>query len=108
MALDVTERRNLSDARKIETERYSALAQICRGLLWTSIGDGHLPAAEASETHGSPVNWINLLHEDAREAVLREWAVSVETAQPFSVECRLQRADGLYRWHEGGGAAQDR
>ncbi|GGI31441.1 MULTISPECIES: PAS domain-containing protein [Bradyrhizobium] len=106
LARDITEQRNLLDALKVEAERYRALAEICRGFPWTSSSDGRLTAVsnalETAEDHGSRFkDWIGLIHEDDREAALREWAVSVETAQPYNVECRLRRPDGIYRWHQG-------
>ncbi|QNH63451.1 PAS domain-containing protein [Hymenobacter sediminicola] len=42
--------------------------------------------------------WIDNLHEDDRERVLKTWGESVATGQPYQVEYRLRRADGQYRW----------
>jgi PAS domain S-box-containing protein len=38
-------------------------------------------------------------HPDERDEVLAEWAGSVQSGQPFDRDARLQRADGVYRWH---------
>lgn len=38
-------------------------------------------------------------HPDDRDAVLADWAASVRAGEPFSRDARLQRADGVYRWH---------
>lgn len=38
-------------------------------------------------------------HPDDRDAVLADWAASVQSGESFSRDARLQRADGVYRWH---------
>src|SRR5258708_3366959 len=43
-------------------------------------------------------NWSSLIHPDDRERVVSLWRRSVETGQPYDVEHRARRADGVYRW----------
>jgi len=43
-------------------------------------------------------NWSSLIHPDDRERVVSLWRHSVETGQPYDVEHRARRADGVYRW----------
>jgi PAS domain S-box-containing protein len=38
-------------------------------------------------------------HPDDRDAVLAEWAACVGSGRPFFAEARLERADGVFRWH---------
>lgn len=38
-------------------------------------------------------------HPDDRDAVLADWAAAVQAGEAFSRDARLQRADGVYRWH---------
>ncbi|WP_187436494.1 PAS domain-containing protein [Bradyrhizobium hipponense] len=103
LALDITEKRKLLDALKIEAERYCALAQIAGGLLWTGSSDGGVTAlSNAKETEDQGYlakDWVDLVHEEERDTALREWAVSVKTEEPYNVECRLRQPDGAYRWH---------
>ena len=42
--------------------------------------------------------WQVGLHAEDRERVIAEWERSVQTQQPFQVECRYHRPDGEVRW----------
>ena len=37
--------------------------------------------------------WINIIHEDDREAVVREWRKSVSEHRSFSMSCRIELGD---------------
>jgi PAS domain S-box-containing protein len=53
-------------------------------------------------------DWGVTLHEDDRARVIHQWSRSVETGQPYDVEHRIRRADGVYRWfHVRGLALRD-
>ncbi|WP_018319126.1 PAS domain-containing protein [Bradyrhizobium sp. WSM2793] len=104
VALDITAQRRLLQTVRIDAERYSALAQVADGLLWIGSSDGRITALpngekrpEAQRLFGKA--WVDLLHEEEREAALSSWAASVETARPYSVEHRLRQPDDTYRWH---------
>jgi formate hydrogenlyase transcriptional activator len=43
-------------------------------------------------------DWTSLIHPDDRERVVNLWRRSVETGQPYDVEHRARRADGVFRW----------
>jgi len=43
-------------------------------------------------------DWSSLIHPDDRERVVNLWRRSVETGQPYDVEHRARRADGVFRW----------
>src|SRR3989442_964733 len=40
----------------------------------------------------------NAVHPDDRPAAIAVWTRSVETGQPYDIELRQRRADGVYRW----------
>src|SRR6267378_2521045 len=40
----------------------------------------------------------NAVHPEDRAAAVAIWTRSVETGQPYDMELRQQRADGVYRW----------
>ena len=97
---DVTERRD-SDAR------FNTLADAVPGLLFTSDAAGATtfvnPGFEsytgctAAELLGD--GWRHVLHPDDRQAVLAAWQHSVATGDPYAVDGRLRRHDGVWRWH---------
>jgi PAS domain S-box-containing protein len=45
-------------------------------------------------------NWslIGAVHPDDLEAVVARWRHSIETGEPYNIEHRIRRADGVYRW----------
>src|SRR6266853_6995638 len=53
-------------------------------------------------------DWTSLIHSDDRERVVNLWRRSVETGQPYDVEHRARRADGVFRWlHARGQTLRD-
>jgi PAS domain S-box-containing protein len=46
-------------------------------------------------------DWTSHVHESDRPMVLERWMRALETGQAFTVDCRLRRADGVYRWFHG-------
>lgn len=47
------------------------------------------------------VDWTkqNMHHPDDLERTIKRWRHSVETGEPYEIEYRLRRHDGMYRWH---------
>jgi PAS domain S-box-containing protein len=45
--------------------------------------------------------YTRVIHPDDLPTVLKSWEYSVNTVQPYRLEFRLRRADGVYRWHIG-------
>ncbi len=43
--------------------------------------------------------WLNIIHPDDRERVLKAWHDSVANGTPYEQEERHRRADGTYRWY---------
>src|SRR5215471_631861 len=48
---------------------------------------------------------IDIVHPDDLPRVIEAWRKSVETGQPYDVEQRNRRADGVYRWVQSRGRA---
>src|SRR5690606_38327542 len=42
--------------------------------------------------------WRQVFHPDDRDRAAAAWREAADSAQPFEMECRLRRADGLWRW----------
>ena len=47
------------------------------------------------------VNWQNPFHPDDMPASRRAWSRSLATGEPYSVEYRARRHDGVWRWQLG-------
>ncbi|WP_157368647.1 PAS domain S-box protein [Zavarzinella formosa] len=50
---------------------------------------------------GEPLgrNWEKMVHPDDLPATRAAWEHSLRTGEPFEIEQRLRRHDGVYRWH---------
>ena len=47
--------------------------------------------------------WISFIHSDDRSRVLALWESAILAGQPYDVEHRLRRGDGVYRWFNSRG-----
>jgi PAS domain S-box-containing protein len=103
VALDITAQRKLLQPLKVDAERYNALTQVAAGLLWIGSSDGRITALpNANKMPKAHLffgkGWVDLIHEEERDAALKNWAASVEAGRPYNVELRLRQPDGEYRW----------
>jgi PAS domain S-box-containing protein len=48
-------------------------------------------------------NWLPTVHPDDRVNTVNCWRRAVETGDPYDVEARVQRVDGVYRWFHARG-----
>lgn len=87
-------------------QRYRTLAESLPQLIWTCRSDGwcdylspqwtaYTGVPEASSIgHG----WTGSLHPDDLQQTSAQWAWTVRSGEPFDVEFRIRRHDGVYRW----------
>lgn len=105
VVLDITDSRESLLPLKADVERYNALIRVAGGLVWTATADGRITALQsrkAARRNGlllvSGNRWVDLLHEEDRDAALKDWSLSVESGLPYKVEHRLLQPDATYRW----------
>ena len=46
-------------------------------------------------------DWLRFVHEADRPLMLERVTRSLESGEPYEAQCRLRRADGVYRWFQG-------
>jgi PAS domain S-box-containing protein len=107
VTLDVSERRLAEEQLREREGHYRALADAMPQIVWTARGDGYMDYFNRrwfeytghvyDETRGW--GWQQAVHPLDAERHLRAWATSVETGRELSVQTRLRRGDGQYRWH---------
>jgi PAS domain S-box-containing protein len=106
---DVTDKRNAEAATREREEQFRFLADSIPQQVWVTRADGYheyynhrwyqYTGTTDEEAQGS--GWADLVHpNDIGEAKVR-WAHSLQTGEPYSVEYRLRRADGVFRWFLG-------
>jgi PAS domain S-box-containing protein len=105
-ARDITERKRIEEALRRSEQEFRALAEAVPQIVWTTRPDGWNIyfnqkwvdytglTLEGSYGHG----WITPFHPDDRQRAWEAWKRATQDDVPYSLECRLRRADGIYRW----------
>ena len=100
-----------ADAAAIaESERqFRILADSMPQMVWATQPDGFhdyynqrwydFTGVPAGSTDG--VGWNGMFHPDDQVRAWALWRHSLDTGEPYEVEYRLRRADGVYRWTLG-------
>ena len=106
---DVTDSRRSQEAIRLSEIRFRTLTELIPQLVWTCTADGACDylsqqwftytgtTLEDNIGHG----WVRSIHTEDRNQTMEAWEKTVASQGeiPFSVEYRLRRHDGAYRWH---------
>lgn len=103
---DITERRQLEEAQRQLLKRLDTVANASPALFWTAgldkgcdwFNDRWLEFTGHSMDEELGDGWIRGVHRDDRELCRKLYAGYFDERRPFSMEYRLRRADGEYRW----------
>jgi PAS domain S-box-containing protein len=103
--MDLTVQKQAEQALRDRERRFRELANTLPSLVWVSEADGAVSYISRSfelymglaldEVRGQ--EGFQLLHPDDGERAREQWRRSVETRDPFAIEVRLRRHDGMYR-----------
>ena len=101
-------RRSLSRQRQSEAQ-FRAIADSMPQMVWSTLPDGFHDYYNARwyEFTGVPEGttdgegWNGMFHPDDQPRAWARWRHSLETGEPYEIEYRLRRHDGLYRWTLG-------
>ncbi len=113
---DVTaQKQNESDVRQSNselekkvverTQELSIMAETIPHLVWIISGEGknlYYNKRWIDYTGMSldqPTKWEDIIHPDDVPASKSAWEKSMQTGEGYSVEYRIRRTDGTYRWH---------
>ena len=103
LSTDIEDRKRAEDAVKL------ASTQIVNGIpalvtVMTPAGElelaNHLVMEYFGKTPEQLKEWVtsDVVHPDDLPKVIAAWSAAVETGDPYEVESRQRRADGVYRW----------
>ncbi|WP_298745216.1 PAS domain-containing protein [uncultured Brevundimonas sp.] len=89
--------------------RFRAIADSMPQMVWSTRPDGFHDYYNARwyEFTGVPEGstdgegWNGMFHPDDQERAWDRWRHSLETGEPYEIEYRLRRHDGVYRWTLG-------
>jgi len=95
-------------ARALEDSqaRFGTLADAMPQMIWSTLSDGFHDYYNARwyDFTGVPfgstdgVEWSGVFHADDRARAWARWRHSLATGEPYEIEYRLRRHDGVYRW----------
>ena len=100
------ERRRAEGALRASAHRFRLFADTAPAMLWVTEEDGQCSYLSRgwyeytgqTEREGLGYGWLDVLHPDDRESARRAFIAANERRQPFELEHRLHRADGVSRW----------
>jgi PAS domain S-box-containing protein len=99
----------LAALERASEERYRALIEAMPQQVWTAAADGDLLYVNdrCTDYFGVPAEqlladgWTAVTHPDDLPRALDRWRAALASGEPYEIDFRLRREDGLYRWHLG-------
>lgn len=103
---EITEAKRTEDALRESEEDFRTLAEAVPQIVWMTTPDGKntyfnqqwvdYTGMTLEESYGD--GWNIPFHPDDRQRAWDAWQRATQDDAVYSVECRLRRADGAYRW----------
>lgn len=103
---DVTDNKNVETALRQSEERARTIADLVPDLLWSYDPNGRpewynrrwQEFAGTMPEEPAALGWLDAVHPDDREMALNSFERSIASGAPLSIEYRMARTDGVYRW----------
>jgi len=100
--------RVLLEHQRADEARWRELANSMPQLVWTCTGDGPcdflseqwIRFTGVPESQQLGFGWLDQVHPDDKPELTKRWQQAVDTRGVFSVEFRIRRHDGVYRWFD--------
>src|SRR5262249_7255258 len=104
---DITERQRLEEGLRVSGDRYRLLVRSLPQKIFTANAKGDSGYLNQQWTEFSGLSfdqlkgwgWTQIIHPEDVEENVRRSQHAIDTGEPFQVEHRVRRADGVYRWH---------
>lgn len=110
IGLDITEQKLADQREALTQERYRALAESMPAIVSTATAGGDVDyfnqqwyayTGYSEKQSADPQQRPLVFHPDDRENVMAHWQQAMRDGASYSIEYRLLRHDGEYRWHLG-------
>ena len=106
VCLDITERKRAENALRTSENLYRTLSEAVPDFVWSCDDRGQLDFVNSRwlEYAGMTVEELNaegveqVYYPEDFPRVMQQWNLAIQNQEPFEVECRYRRKDGVYRW----------
>lgn len=105
---DIDERKRMEQSVQASQRRLHEFADSMPLVVWTADTDGTVDffgrpllsyTGVSAEELFARAGWLAVVHPSEHGRVIERWSESVRTGEPYSIEFRIRRHDGEYRWH---------
>src|SRR5947208_2951185 len=111
ITMEIEDRKRAEEAVRASEHRFRLAVESIPGLVSIMNAKGEIEVVNGQvlnyfgKTLEEVKSWgtTDAVHPDDLPRVLAEWKYAVETEQPYDIENRLRRADGMYRWFHARG-----
>lgn len=103
---NITERKKIELALQESDKRFRDMADSINQMIWVTQPDGYheyynkrwyeYTGVPQGSTDGEA--WNGMFHAEDQDRAWARWRKSLSTGEPYEIEYRLRRADGVYRW----------
>ena len=109
--IDIEDRRRAEEGLQAHEDRYRSIADSIPALIVVLKPDGQVESANrlSLEYFGATIEEVagwatgDIVHPDDLPSVIAVWKKAISTGEPYEIEHRIRRADGVYRWFHGQG-----
>lgn len=107
--VDLTARKQAEEALRASEAEFRTLAEATPQIVWVTLPDGEhvyfnqhwLDFTGLTLEQSQGFGWNAPFHPDDRERAARAWQRAIATGEPYEMEYRLRRHDGVYHWMLG-------
>ena len=105
-AVDLTTQKKTEAALRRSRQRYRELAEAMPQIVLTANAAGQIDYwnqrwyeyTGLSEAESMGLDGIEAVHPEERDFTLSQWQQALTRGEPFEMEYRIRRHDGIYRW----------
>ncbi len=104
--IDLSEVRQVESALRESEQRFRAMADDAPVLIWVTgqdrtrefVNQAYVQFMGVEDAATLNTDWREFIHPDDRDRIIAESVAGEATGQPFSLEGRYRRQDGVWRW----------